>query len=554
MKVIITSFYTVSILLMSISASWSQTGNSVGLIRNDVESYNGYTMMSPINSRNTYLIDNCGEVVNSWTSEYNPAMTSHLTKDGNLLRTGRVEGTFNAGGSGGFVQLFDWNGNLIWESKVSADFNYHQHHDVRPMPNGNILVLAWEYNSPNAAIQLGRHPDKISNDGMWTEFIMEIEPIGVNDFLVAWEWHMNDHLIQDFDQTKDSYGVVSEHPELIDINYEGATDEVDRFHANALDYNEELDQIVINSRNYHEFYIIDHSTTSEEAAGHSGGSSDMGGDVLYRYGNPATYGRGTEMDQKFYSQHGTNWVDHGQYKNGLIVFNNGIERPQGTFSSIEIVVPQRSGSEYIIDSNTAFGPQEFDFAYVGTPVNSFFSPRLSNAVVLPNENILIAEGQVGKIFEITPDKEIVWEYINPVLGPNISTQGDNSPLSDVFATERYSIDFSGLIGNLEPNGPIEFNSIYDCEITQEEVAVDFQRLEKVSLLENPISNELKILNDESQVLIFNIFDLFGQKVIPTFKSDEPLIHKYIDVPAGYYLMQVTNEANLTTKTFKIIKA
>ena len=281
--------------------------------------------------------------------------------------------------------------------------------------------------------------------------------------------------------------------------------------------------------------------------------SGKGGDVLYRYGNPLTYDRGTAMDQKFYSQHGTNWIDQGQYKNGLIVFNNGINRPQGSFSSVEIVVPEMDGTQYVIEPNTAFGPASFNFAYVGTPVSSFFSPRLSNAVVLPNENILITEGQIGKFFEITPDKEIVWEYINPVLGNNISTQGDNSPKSDVFASERYTVDYNGLIGDLIPIGPIELNSNYDCDIVQEEVAVEYERLDKVKLLENPIVNELIIVNEDSQVLVFKTFDLFGREVLPTFRSSDNVIRKNLDVSVGCYFLQIINEVNYTTKTFKIIK-
>ena len=237
----------------------------------------------------------------------------------------------------------------------------------------------------------------------------------------------------------------------------------------------------------------------------------------------------------------------------MIVFNNGINRPQGSFSSVEIVVPEMDGTQYVIEPNTAFGPASFNFAYVGTPVSSFFSPRLSNAVVLPNENILITEGQIGKFFEITPDKEIVWEYINPVLGNNISTQGDNSPKSDVFASERYTVDYNGLIGDLIPTGPIELNSNYDCDIVQEEVAVEYERLDKVKLLENPIVNELIIINEDSQVLVFKTFDLFGREVLPTFRSSDNVIRKNLDVSVGCYFLQIINEVNYTTKTFKIIK-
>lgn len=553
MKAIYSSLTTILLLMMSSSSSISQTGNTVGLITNGVESYNGYTLFSPSNSKDTYLIDNCGELVNSWQSDYNPAMTSHLTVDGNLLRSGRITNTFNAGGSGGIVQLFDWNNDLIWEGILSIDLQYHQHHDVKALPNGNILVLAWEYNSPNEALQLGREVSKISDKGMWTEMILEIKTIGTDDFQVEWEWHMNDHLVQDIDESKINYGILSEHPELIDINFAQAIDPVDRFHANAIDYNEELDQIVINSRNYNEFYIIDHSTTSEEAATHLGGTSNKGGDILYRYGNPATYERGNENSQKFYGQHGTTWITHGQYKNGIIVFNNGIDRPQGSFSSVEIVVPTRNGNQYMLEDNEAYGPESFDFAYVGTPVSTFFSARLSSASVLPNDNILITDGQAGRIFEINQDKNIVWEYINPVIGQNVASQGDNSPLSDVFASERYSVDYSSNFEDLTATGPIELNSVYNCDLENEEVATNYKFLENVNLVENPIYNDIVLTNKDGKSILLQVFDLFGRPVKESVKSNNQMIQTRLDVAAGHYLLRLTDEANNSSQTLRIIK-
>ena len=126
--------------------------------------------------------------------------------------------------------------------------------------------------------------------------IVEIEPDGPTGGNIVWEWHVWDHLVQDADPTKDNYGVIADHPELLDINFgdvEGGT----WLHVNAVDYNPELDQIVICARNVSEIYIIDHSTTAEEAAGHTGGNQGHGGDFLYRWGNPLVYGRGTEDDQ-----------------------------------------------------------------------------------------------------------------------------------------------------------------------------------------------------------------------------------------------------------------
>ena len=104
-----------------------------------------------------------------------------------------------------------------------------------------------------------------------------------------------------------------------------------------------------------------------------------------------------------------------------------------------------------------------------------------------------------------------------------------------------------------PIGPIELNSNYDCDIVQEEVAVEYERLDKVKLLENPIVNELIIVNEDSQVLVFKTFDLFGREVLPTFRSSDNVIRKNLDVSVGCYFLQIINEVNYTTKTFKIIK-
>ncbi len=64
---------------------------------------------------------------------------------------------------------------------------------------------------------------------------------------VVWEWHVWDHLIQDFDSSMDNYAVVAEHPELVDINHtRGSTS--DWLHGNAIDYNPGLDHFMVSPR------------------------------------------------------------------------------------------------------------------------------------------------------------------------------------------------------------------------------------------------------------------------------------------------------------------
>ena len=130
---------------------------TVGVFQYSDESYEGYTLFSP--SRDTYLIDNCGDVINTWSSNYQAGGSVYLLNDGSLLRTNRINSsnTFEGGGIGGALEKLDWNSNVIWSYSYNSSL-FHQHHDVEPLPNGNILILAWELKTSQEAIQNGRNP------------------------------------------------------------------------------------------------------------------------------------------------------------------------------------------------------------------------------------------------------------------------------------------------------------------------------------------------------------------------------------------------------------
>ena len=235
----------------------------------------------------------------------------------------------SAGGVGGGIAHISWDGTLIWQYVISNE-TYQHHHDVQPLPNGNVLVIVWERKSATEAYAMGRVSINNPLGEMWSTAILELEIVPPNGANIVWEWHLWDHLVQDSDPSLPGYGVVSEHPELMDINYgdvgggggPGGSN-ADWMHINAIDYNPLLDQIVISSRHQNEIYIIDHSTTTEEASGHTGGNSGKGGDFLYRWGNPAAYDRGSNSSQRLDSQHGINWIKEGYPGAGnLILYNN----------------------------------------------------------------------------------------------------------------------------------------------------------------------------------------------------------------------------------------
>ena len=79
----------------------------------------------------------------------------------------------------------------------------------------------------------------MSQGTLWPDQIVEVQPVGTDQANIVWEWNIWDHLIQEYDSTKDNYGVVGDHPELLDINFVDSPDHLnpyksDWMHCNAM--------------------------------------------------------------------------------------------------------------------------------------------------------------------------------------------------------------------------------------------------------------------------------------------------------------------------------
>jgi len=420
-----------TVLVASCGGSGSGGTDSTTSSDTSASAYDGYNLFTPLSSTTTYLMNNDGTTVHSWTSDYTPGLSVYLLENGELLRTGNVgNNTFDSGGAGGIVQTFDWDGNLTWEYEYSSTLHL-QHHDVEFLPNGNVLLIAWEYKSGTEATDQGRDPGTLGDGEVWPDTIIEVEPTGNNSGNIVWQWHVWDHLIQDYDATKSNYGVVADHPELINLNYTMNTN-ADWTHINAVDYNAEYDQILLSVHNFSEIWIIDHGTTTAEAASHSGGTYGKGGDLLYRWGNPQTYDAGDSNDQQLFVQHDAEWIESGLPGAGdILIFNNGKGRPDGDYSSVdEIVPPVNSDGSYSL-SGSSYGPGAATRSYTAATPTDFYAQSISGAQRLPNGNTFICEGPDGYFFEVTDSGETVWEY-----------NAGNA----VFRVDRYGSDYAGFDG------------------------------------------------------------------------------------------------------------
>jgi formylglycine-generating enzyme required for sulfatase activity/phosphatidylethanolamine-binding protein (PEBP) family uncharacterized protein len=430
-------------------------GQTVGLFFDTPKAFAGYTLMAPKHNTITYLLDNQGRSVHSWKSTYEPGQSAYLLPNGHLLRAGmlKVQGG-TGGGEGGRIEEYDWDGKMVWEFDYATP-EYQLHHDIKPLPNGNILALLVERKSREQAIAAGFDPSMLREDFLLPDAVVEIQPIRPKGGRIVWEWHVWDHL---------THGAnAAAHPELVDPKA-GLGRGIPAFwnHMNSLDYNPSLDQIVLSVRGNNEIWIIDHSTTKAESAGHAGGRGGKGGDLLYRWGNPAAYNRGTTSDRQLVQQHDAEWIPEGYPGAGhLTIFNNGYDR--GWSSIEEIVPPMDASGHYILEPGKAYGPEKPVWHYEAANRKDFFSSEISGAQRLPDGNTLICAGVVGNLFEITPAGETVWQYVNPMVRGGILAQGE-LPGKDtrghlwnaVFKVHRYAPDDPGIIGrDLTPKGVIE---------------------------------------------------------------------------------------------------
>ncbi|OED48296.1 hypothetical protein AB832_00255, partial [Flavobacteriaceae bacterium (ex Bugula neritina AB1)] len=500
----------------------------------------------------TYLINNCGEIVNQWSSQFQAFGNDYISEDGSLYSVHiDNQSTLNLPGTTGRIEKKDWNNNLLWGFTYSdTDFSFH--HDFSVLPNGNILLLVAHRRTTAQALENGADPTIITNDGdLYEEKIIEIRPIGTNDAEIVWEWSLWDHLIQDIDNTINNFGVVSDHPELLNINY--SLTEGNWIHANAIDYNSSLDQIILNSRNLNEFYIIDHSTTTAEASSHTGGNSGKGGDFLYRWGNPITYNQGTNQDQKSFGQHTTHWIPKGfPDEDKIMFFNNGGDR---AFSSIDIIMPPiDQNGNYTNTPNTPFLPITAEWSYIDqTNSQDFFARILSGAYRLQNGNTFITYGTAGILFEVDANFNTVWKYINPVSSSTlVFNQGDdpNGMSTTIFRARKYNTDYIGFSGkDLTPLGNIEQNPIPEnCSLFDSLSNEDFQTSIEFSIFPNPSSNKIHIISLNKQKYTIELYNLNGLKI------ESKLVDNMLDISqisSGVYIIKISSENQSLTK--KIIK-
>lgn len=552
------------IVLLTAWLPFFSFGQTVGLQLNTPGAFDGYTLVAPTGATRTHLIDNCGRIINEWVSEYRAGESAYLLEDGSLLRTCRLSSDiFNGGGIGGRIERFDWSGDLVWSVNI-ADSSRHHHHDMTLLPNGHLVLLAWEYKSPEEVAAVGR----VAEGELWPPVLIEIDPAGAEGGDIVWEWHAWDHLVQNVNPNLDNFGEPSEFWQRFDVNhiqnvsggFPGGGSGGDWFHCNAVTHHPGRDQLMLNSRNWNEFYIIDHNTTSAEAAGPAG-------DLLYRWGNPAAYGRGEASDRLLFQQHDPHWLldegpatSGGDPNNTVLLFNNGNGRPGGNGSTVdELTLPWDAATgTYATPTpggTDAFLPAALDWSWPENIGPDFFSPNISGAQRLPNGNTLICEGNQGHLFEIDANGETAWEYTTAYNQFGAIDQFDSPFGNSTFRAYRYSPDFPGLEGvDLTPGPVVEGNPLpFDCELHPDTTAStgirETVRL-AASLYPNPSAGVLNVHSPCSGR--WTVRSVQGQKVGEGLLLAPMHTITLNGLPSGMYFLTIESKEDSGRQTLPFI--
>jgi hypothetical protein len=369
--------------------------------------YNSFVVFTALDGR-THLVDMDGNEVHQWSHPGAPGQVIDPKLVGGqrghvLLQLSDASDPRGGIFSNKTVGELDWDGKTIWEWGAQAPGGAaRQNHDWARLANGNTLLLVA---LPRAVKGLG--PKEIGDQALY-----EVAPDGQ----IVWKWIAGDHL-NDFGFSPEGLRYLRERIERIPVEAWGYLEINDmqvlgpnRWYDGG-DKRFDPENIMIDSRAGNVIVIIEKKT----------------GKVVWRIG---PYSDGSEYSpddrtsetrlprpvDQLSGQHNAHLIPKGLPGAGnLLVFDD-----QGGAGFPPTALGKYAASRILeIDPVTKNIVWQYTGAASGRPVWSFFSSFLSSAQRLPNGNTLIDEGMDGRIFQVTPQGDIVWEYVTPYQGKSV---------------------------------------------------------------------------------------------------------------------------------------
>jgi len=369
---------------------------------NRKKAYEGYTLLTPMGSTDAWLINMEGEIVHHWRLPYLPGMHGTFLENGNLLYAGQTKALDPALKQVGFIVLGGRGGDMLevdWDNNLVWKWEDHyQNHTFWRMKNGNTMLLRW-VRVPNevvAQIEGGLAGSDVTQSGEVVMWADGFHEI-TPDGEIVWEW------------------LPWEHVDIKDFPICPLCTRLEWTHGNTV---RELPDgnILTSFRSQSSIFIIDKKT----------------GKLKWMWG------RG-----EITHQHDPSFLDNGN----ILVFDNGNHRQDGSGISYSRVVEVNPRTNEIV------------WQYKDDPPGDFYTSIMGCCQRLPNGNTVIGETDMGRVFEVTPDGEIVWEYVSPFY--NDCYHDSFGRISQLFKAYRYPPDFPGFKGkDLDPKKYEVFNRVY----------------------------------------------------------------------------------------------
>lgn len=393
-----------------------------GTVRFDPsKTWSGYTLFNG-KGEGTLLIDMNGKVVHEWKN-----FQGFPNK---MIRGGKVFGSLNARDRYAAYQdksdvtEVDWNGNQLWSFSHNQEVNdedtgktwvAREHHDYQIEGNPVGYYVPGQETTDNfQKVLILTHNNvkkpRISPQELLEDVLIEVDRSGK----IIWSWHLLDHF-REFHLSNIELNAIYRNPNTHDTGENG---EGDIFHCNCASYlgpNKWYDQgdkrfapnnIIMDSREANIMWIVDHET----------------GKVVWQIGPDYTATPELRMLGPLVGMHHSQMIPKGLPGEGdIMVFNNGGWAGYGipNQESNTGMRTSRIDTSKVIEFDPITLEVKWTFSANDLGENPvwhqhrFYSPLVSDAQRLPNGNTFIDEGTEGRFLEVTPDNEVVWEYVYP---------------------------------------------------------------------------------------------------------------------------------------------
>ena len=370
------------------------------------KAWNGYTIF-PAKGIGPVLIDMNGNVVKQWVDPSYASM-SKLLPGGYVMRPiggrARVKDHPNAND---LVQL-DWDGNIVWKFEKAG-----QHHDYQREGNPvgyyvpGMDPLADKGKTLILSKKLLKNP-KITDKLLYEDYIFEV----TWDGKIVWEWLWHEHFDElGFDEVAKK--TIYRSPNYEPISIEGV-EAASWLHINSLSYVGPNRWYDAGDERFHPDNVI----WDSRQANILGITDKKTGEIVWKVGPDYTATPALRKLGQIIGPHHCHMIPKGLPGAGnILVFDNGGRAGYGPPNPGSATGSGNARREYsrVLEFNpvTLELVWEYTADKVGYRREKFFSFNVSSAQRLPNGNTLITEGAQGRFFEVTPELEIVWEYVNP---------------------------------------------------------------------------------------------------------------------------------------------